>query len=82
MDGDWLVLAVSDEGRGLPEDIKSRLFERFFQGPDQPAGKRGTGIGLAIVTRCVELHGGTVWCEDRPLGGSTFSFTLPRVETV
>jgi len=81
VDGDWLVLAVSDEGRGLPDDIKSRVFERFFQGPDQPAGKRGTGIGLAIVTRCVELHGGTVWCEDRPGGGSTFSFTLPRVET-
>ncbi len=77
-DGDRVVFTVADRGPGLPDGIVERVFDRFFQGPDQPAGKRGTGVGLSIVQRYVELHGGRVWAENRPGGGAVFAFTLRR----
>ncbi|HVM39592.1 MAG TPA: PAS domain S-box protein, partial [Acidimicrobiia bacterium] len=75
-DGDTeVVLAVSDHGPGIPVEIRERVFERFFQGPDQPIGKRGTGVGLAIVKRYVELLGGSAWVEGADGGGTTFFVT-------
>ena len=76
-DRSWVTVSVHDEGRGVPEELRERVFERFFQAPGHPAGKRGTGVGLAIAARYVELHGGTIWCEGALGGGATFSFTLP-----
>ncbi len=76
--GDTAVLVVEDDGDGVPDTIKDQLFEPFFQGPG--SGERpspGTGIGLALVARLTELHGGVTRVEDRPEGGARFVVELP-----
>jgi two-component system, sensor histidine kinase and response regulator len=70
-------VSVRDEGPGVPVDLRPKVFDPFFQAPDQPVGKRGAGVGLGIVKRYVELQGGEVWCEGEPGEGATFVFTLP-----
>ena len=69
------MLSVSDQGPGIPEDFKPRLFGRFEQAGH---GKGGTGLGLAICKVLVERMGGRIWCESAPGKGTTFSFELPR----
>ena len=76
-DGGWVTISVRDAGTGIPPDLQQRIFERFYQAPNQPVGRRGTGVGLAIVHRYVELHGGRIWLESEPGAGTTFYFTLP-----
>jgi signal transduction histidine kinase len=73
-----IVVSVRDEGLGIPEGTQEAIFERSFRG-FQPEGMnmRGAGLGLAIVRRIVENHGGSVWVESHPDKGSTFSFSLP-----
>ncbi len=70
------TVAVEDEGMGISRADQAHVFERFYQGPVVP-GRRGTGVGLSIVRRYVEMHGGEVWVESEPEQGSTFLFTLP-----
>jgi PAS domain S-box-containing protein len=76
-DGDTAVVVVRDHGKGIPPELGERVFERFFQAPGQPPGRRGAGVGLAIVRRYVELQGGRAWCDTPPGEGSRFSFSLP-----
>jgi PAS domain S-box-containing protein len=71
-----VVVGVHDHGVGIDPEMQAKVFERFFQAPNQPVGKRGTGVGLAIVQRYVDLHGGRIWLESHPGDGSTFWFTL------
>jgi signal transduction histidine kinase len=71
--GTGLRLAVEDGGPGLPSDMRMSVFERFRHGETAP----GLGIGLSLVLRLAQLHGGTAWVEDRPGGGSSFQVTLP-----
>jgi signal transduction histidine kinase len=76
---DGLVhVAVRDNGVGIaPEDL-ARIFEEFQQARGQAAGKvEGTGLGLALARRFVELHGGRIWVESAVGEGSTFTFALP-----
>src|SRR5690349_18653953 len=72
-DGDagW-AFSVRDNGIGLPKD--SAIFEMFTRGGGE---HEGSGIGLATCRRIVEAHGGRIWAEPTPGGGSTFHFTLP-----
>lgn len=67
---------VSDEGVGIPFEQRDRVFERFHRLERGNVG--GTGLGLHIARSLVELHGGRIWVESRPSGGSTFRFTIPR----
>ncbi|UCF51722.1 MAG: HAMP domain-containing histidine kinase, partial [Bradyrhizobium sp.] len=79
--GDTIV-RVSDEGAGLsPEDL-GRLFGRFQRLSAKPtAGESSTGLGLSIVKRIIDMHGGEVTAEsDGPNKGSTFTITLPATE--
>jgi signal transduction histidine kinase len=69
------VLIVEDEGPGVPDELKDVLFEPFRQG-DGSSG-RGMGIGLSLVRRFAELHGGTAHVEDGENGGARFVVTFP-----
>jgi signal transduction histidine kinase len=75
-DGDEVLVSVSDDGIGIAAADHARIFEEFQQvGPSQV--QEGTGLGLALSRRFVELHGGRLWVESEPGKGSTFRFTLP-----
>ena len=71
------MLVVEDDGPGVPDDMKKAIFEAFQRGSDA-AGLPGTGIGLSLVARFAELHGGRAWVEDRPGGGASFRVFLPN----
>lgn len=70
-------LVVEDAGPGVPPAERHRVFERFARGSAGRAGM-GTGLGLALVSEHVSLHGGRVWVEDRAGGGSRFVVELPQ----
>ncbi|MBI3999352.1 MAG: HAMP domain-containing protein [Candidatus Omnitrophica bacterium] len=76
--GDQIKISVEDTGIGIPGEMTSRIFERFFR-VDKARSRElgGTGLGLSIVKHLVEAHGGAVWCESEVDGGSKFFFTLP-----
>lgn len=77
--GGRTVIAVEDEGPGIPEGDLTRVFERFYRVDKSRArDPGGTGIGLAIVKHLVELMGGRVNVENRPGGGARFRFDLPQ----
>lgn len=71
-DGDGLRFTVADRGPGVPSEMRPRMFEPFVTGRSE-----GTGLGLAVVRRVVELHGGKVTIERRHGGGSVFVLWLP-----
>jgi PAS domain S-box-containing protein len=75
--GDGVLIAVEDAGVGIPEDQRDSVFEPFRQGPDAPPYAPGVGIGLTLVARFAELHGGKAWVEERPGGGSSFRVLIP-----
>ncbi len=75
--GGHVEIAVSDTGPGIaPEDLE-RIFEEFQQTEAGIRQREGTGLGLALSKRLVELHGGRIWVESRSGKGSRFVFTLP-----
>jgi len=76
--GDGVLLAVEDAGAGIPEELRDSVFEPFRQGPDAPPYAPGVGIGLTLVARFAELHGGKAWVEERPGGGSSFRVLIPE----
>ena len=75
----FVRIDVIDQGPGVPDEYKTRLFERFTQISDQKGRRRGTGLGLTFCRLVAEAHGGRIWIEDNPAGGSVFAFTLPAV---
>jgi signal transduction histidine kinase len=76
------LVKVSDTGPGLSDLEKDYIFSEFYQVERKSTrSKGGSGLGLSIAKRIVELHGGAIWVESVPGKGSTFIFTLPiRVE--
>jgi PAS domain S-box-containing protein len=74
-----IEIAVKDEGVGIkPEDL-SRLFHAFQQGKNSRGVKEGTGLGLVITKRLIELHGGQIWVDSEWGKGSAFRFRIPMV---
>jgi PAS domain S-box-containing protein len=71
------LIVVEDDGPGVPPDLRTTIFEPFRQGPARSSQTPGTGIGLSLVGRFAELHGGRAWVEDRPGGGASFRVFLP-----
>jgi PAS domain S-box-containing protein len=72
-----VVITVEDEGPGIPDDLKAVVFEPFLQGNGGGDHVPGTGIGLSLVARFAELHGGRAWVEDRSGGGASFNVYIP-----
>lgn len=75
-DGDNAVFRVIDHGCGIPAADQARLFQAFHRG-ENVRQIPGTGLGLVIVQRCVQLHGGKIFCESAEGRGTTFTVSLP-----
>ena len=71
-----LVIEVSDKGIGIPEADQAHLFEPFFRASNI-GSRSGTGLGLAVTKRAVELHGGQINFRSIPNSGTTFHIRLP-----
>ena len=75
---DFVLIGVGDQGVGIAPAERDRIFQKFVRGTDaKRAGIRGVGIGLALVKRIAEAHGGSVRVESEPGRGSTFTIALP-----
>ena len=73
-----VTIAVSDTGIGIAPEDQAAIFEEFRQvGRDDTRTQEGTGLGLTLAKKFVELHGGRIWLQSQVGQGSTFSFTLP-----
>jgi GAF domain-containing protein len=73
-----ITIAVSDTGIGIAPEDQAAIFEEFRQvGRNDARAQEGTGLGLTLAKKFVELHGGRIWVESQVGHGSTFSFTLP-----
>jgi signal transduction histidine kinase len=78
LNGKFLQIAVSDTGIGIAPEDQEKVYGEFVQvGRDYTRKAEGTGLGLALTKRFVELHGGEIRLESAPGKGSTFTFTLP-----
>jgi signal transduction histidine kinase len=77
-DGEEIVFFVKDNGIGIAESEQEKVFELFYQVDNE---RGGTGAGLAIAKRIVEVHGGRIWIESEPGNGTTVCFTLPETAT-
>jgi signal transduction histidine kinase len=81
LDTDHVEVAVQDTGIGIAPEDQEAVFEEFKQvGRDYTKKAEGTGLGLALTKRIVELHGGRIWLDSAPGKGSTFTFTLPLTQ--
>ena len=72
-----LVVEVVDTGPGVAVEDRQRIFDSFQQGARHPEQTEGTGLGLTLSKRILELHGGKIWVESETGKGSTFGFALP-----
>jgi len=69
----YVRVAVFDNGPGIPEHLRERVFDPFYSTKEE-----GTGIGLAVSLRIIRDHGGLLYASDSKWGGSEFVFELPR----
>ena len=76
-EGGGALLVVEDDGPGVPPEHREGIFQPFGQGAGPPEHSPGVGIGLAVVSRFAELHGGRAWVEEREGGGASFKVFLP-----
>jgi len=77
-DDGMMCFSVRDTGIGIAPEDQAAVFEEFRQvGRDYTRKQEGTGLGLALTKKFVELHGGKIWLESEPGKGSTFTFTVP-----
>jgi two-component system sensor histidine kinase MtrB len=72
-----IVIAVSDNGPGIPEDVLPHVFDRFFKADASRARSEGSGLGLSIAMENARIHGGDITAANRPGGGAVFTLRLP-----
>jgi two-component system sensor histidine kinase KdpD len=78
LSGGHIEMYVADEGRGVPAQLRDRLFDKFAH--ENRAGSGGVGLGLAICRAIVELHGGRIWLDDTGHAGACFRFSIPAAD--
>ncbi len=78
-DGDDIIFAVADTGRGIDKDLQARVFDKFEHGGRREAHSPGVGLGLSLVRSFIELHGGTVGLASKSGKGTTITCRLPSV---
>lgn len=80
LEGETAIIAVADQGPGIPQELRERVFEPFFR-VDSARSRQsgGTGLGLALVRAIAELHGGSASVEEAPTGGARFTLKIPVV---
>jgi len=84
-----LLFSVADEGPGIPEPLRERIFEKFARADEEVGKHVSSGLGLAFAKMAVEAHGGRIWVESpappaedgKPAGGSRFAFSLPLIRS-
>ncbi len=72
-----VLILVEDDGPGVAPELRQTIFEPFQQGPDAPQHSPGVGVGLTLVARFAEIHGGSAWVDEREGGGASFRVFLP-----
>ena len=73
-----MIISIADTGIGIAKEDQEAIFEEFRQVGSNYAQKReGTGLGLTLTRKFVEMHGGKIWVESELGKGATFTFTLP-----
>ena len=77
VNGQLVQVSVADTGVGVAPEDQEAIFEEFRQVGTADRKVEGTGLGLALSRKLVELHGGRIWVESQVGHGSTFTFTLP-----
>ena len=76
-----VVVSVSDDGPGIPDDQKPHIFDMFYSGANKIAdSRRSLGLGLSLCKSIITAHGGTIWVTDHDPKGTVFTFTLPAGE--
>ena len=78
--GNLVCFTMADNGPGIPDKMREKVFEPFVR--LDPANVKGSGIGLTIVRRIVDLYGGSIWIEETPGGGCQVKLTLPLLGTM
>jgi PAS domain S-box-containing protein len=76
-DVEGALIVIEDDGPGVPPELRESLFRPFERGPSANPQSPGVGIGLSLVVKFAELHGGRAWVEERPGGGASFKVLLP-----
>ncbi|MEY3349201.1 MAG: hypothetical protein RLY46_1240, partial [Bacteroidota bacterium] len=76
---DTIEMLVKDLGAGIPDHMKSNIFEKFYRLEDERTRKtKGTGLGLYLSTKIIQDHGGTITVKDNTPKGSIFVIRLPK----
>jgi signal transduction histidine kinase len=79
--GTYIILTVADQGPGIPENERIKIFEKFYRmGDEFTRGAKGTGLGLYLCNRIVKGHRGTIWVEDNSPKGSKFYVQFPVIK--
>ena len=76
-EGDQAVLQVRDDGIGIPQDQQEKIWQRFYQVDPARREGGGAGLGLSMVKKIAQLHGGRITLDSTPGQGSTFTLSLP-----
>lgn len=78
--GNQIFITISDDGIGIPPDVQTKIFERFFRGHQRGAEHAsGSGLGLSLVKAVIESHNGKIWVRSQPDVGTTFHITVPAI---
>ena len=80
-EGKWILVSVSDNGPGIPDEQKAHIFDMFYSGANKIAdSRRSLGLGLSLCKSIVTAHGGMITVSDNQPKGTVFTFTLPAGE--